>query len=141
TRNANTVTCHPARRAWWLSPCSIRLGAGAELRQKLCFGRSLARCHPALRCRVLRQCAAAPLTYRVRRRFGHRASARGQRPRLSLASTTRRRAHGRTRTSCSGQVLDGSNRYREAGVEPTFVANVGLSATITLDSMELYWNG
>jgi hypothetical protein len=40
-----------------------------------------------------------------------------------------------------GQVLDGSNRYREAGVEPTFAANVGLSATLTLDSMELYWNG
>ena len=38
-----------------------------------------------------------------------------------------------------GQVLDDSNRYREAGVEPTFAANVGPSAT--LDSMELYWNG
>jgi hypothetical protein len=29
-----------------------------------------------------------------------------------------------------GQVLDGSNRYREAGVEPTFAANVGLSASL-----------
>jgi len=26
-----------------------------------------------------------------------------------------------------GQVLDGSNRYREAGVEPTFAANIGPS--------------
>src|SRR5262249_10730269 len=46
-------------------------------------------------------------------------------------SCLRSRAHGRTPTSCSG-----NNRYPRAGVEPTFTANVGPSATLTLDSME-----
>jgi hypothetical protein len=46
------------------------------------------------------------------------------RSRLSLATTTRRRAHGRTPRHVRGQVFDGSTRYREAGVEPTFAANV-----------------
>ena len=51
---------------------------------------------------------------------GHRASARGQRHDYPwLRQLVAERMGSR---HVSGQVLDGSNRYREAGVEPTFAA-------------------
>jgi hypothetical protein len=72
---------------------------------------------------------------------GHRASARGQRHDYPWLRQLVAERMGARQRHVRGQVLDGSNRYREAGVEPTFAANVGPSPTLTLDSMELYWNG